>query len=1028
MRRTLFHDTRYPLAASAPIDPRDAAATGLVAWWPLVTAGGSRTFPGAAGVEPPLALSSPAPAWSPDPVVGAALAASGDAAWASIASSPRFNFSAITAAIWFRWSASGTNRAVFSRWSSPSESWILRAAGYLNRPAFNISTTGGNYLASSPASCNDDRWHHLVGTFDGASIRLYVDGLLHDSAAAAGSLHNPNVDIYLFRYSGAPTSGDYFIGSLADARLYSRALSAPEVWQLWDPATRWRVGAARRRRVSRHSARAAASATLACTTTASAAGAVASLAGATLAGTTAGDAHATLRRVTKSATFEPPAWGEFESGPTVAGAGAAITQSAAAAFIDTDAGHHEAGVRITLGAGDGSAYLEMPVAQASRSHARVMLRVPALSGGTADVLAAVDDDNSTLASLRLEPAVDRLRLVLPGGAAVSYTILPGDWNRWRCVEVTIDHTAGAGSLFIDGVEVGTAAASELVGSPAAAWRAGALYKDHAAAGTVDLDAWTIGPSRLGPPLVRATRDTLDDPARWLMVCNTAFAGSRDWAEAYRWARRIPHANVLALALPTTETIDATQAAALRAMLRDYLDAAGLSLQVAGVLLGPGVPGLVATDNPDTPQAIGDWLVGASASPLLNPHHAASVLSLARPTIDHTSGIIAVARMDAADADDAIALLTRALTIEHDHNDGDARRLFIDATTTDESVASAAERLDAWRASLDRMRLRVPTIAASEAETWSVFEHDGFFWGWRGATATSESFAADSGDRVFAFALPGSGGGSPLLRTTGGWARAAIDAGYASAATSAMPTGGDAVPDAGAFFESLRRGWTLAEAWLAACPKLGAGLTLVGDPLMRVTFPREGWDVYGPAASAEAIDFTRPTLALRAAEREAVLPEAARPIAEGKAVYAVRRVDEHGRSEAGLAIARIETIGGEIASSSPLAPAWPDYDGWPIGVSNGRVVAQALWDRPCRHASIASVTLEAIEAGGEPAFLATLTPGAWVSRVEASVAITSTPRRFRWRVVSSAGGEAVTPWSAPLSRSATDAIPLHVQET
>ena len=67
-------------------------------------------------------------------------------------------------------------------------------------------------------------WHHLVGTFDGATYRFYLDGQLIGSTA--GSLGSPNSQPLLIGDSGDCAG---FQGLLQNVRIYSVALTAQQV-------------------------------------------------------------------------------------------------------------------------------------------------------------------------------------------------------------------------------------------------------------------------------------------------------------------------------------------------------------------------------------------------------------------------------------------------------------------------------------------------------------------------------------------------------------------------------------------------------------------------------------------------------------------------------------------------------------------------------------------------------------------------------------------------------------------------------
>ncbi|OJI06564.1 hypothetical protein BK004_02895 [bacterium CG10_46_32] len=78
---------------------------------------------------------------------------------------------------------------------------------------------------------NDNVWHHVVATKNGASKTIYIDGVYSNSSSAASSLLANNINLYVGRYT---LSSDYYLsGSIQDVRLYNKALSAAEIKELY---------------------------------------------------------------------------------------------------------------------------------------------------------------------------------------------------------------------------------------------------------------------------------------------------------------------------------------------------------------------------------------------------------------------------------------------------------------------------------------------------------------------------------------------------------------------------------------------------------------------------------------------------------------------------------------------------------------------------------------------------------------------------------------------------------------------------
>ena len=106
---------------------------------------------------------------------------------------------------------------------------------------FYVSKGHGSTYAQSPdAGQNvwDGNWHLAVGTYDGTTIRLYVDGNQVGSGTVwGGSLEYlllSSNDFYIGNYPGC--ADHEFMGSIDDVRVWNRTLSASEISGLVPPA------------------------------------------------------------------------------------------------------------------------------------------------------------------------------------------------------------------------------------------------------------------------------------------------------------------------------------------------------------------------------------------------------------------------------------------------------------------------------------------------------------------------------------------------------------------------------------------------------------------------------------------------------------------------------------------------------------------------------------------------------------------------------------------------------------------------
>ena len=109
--------------------------------------------------------------------------------------------------------------------SSPSDGYSL----YIDT---NEAPTMGRWLSSAEQSVAAPSlpvgiFTHVVGTYDGATLRIYLNGTLAASAAATAAIIGPSTDLAI----GASRNGTYgyFVGSLDEIALYDRALSPERI-------------------------------------------------------------------------------------------------------------------------------------------------------------------------------------------------------------------------------------------------------------------------------------------------------------------------------------------------------------------------------------------------------------------------------------------------------------------------------------------------------------------------------------------------------------------------------------------------------------------------------------------------------------------------------------------------------------------------------------------------------------------------------------------------------------------------------
>jgi hypothetical protein len=115
--------------------------------------------------------------------------------------------------------------ALYAHDGAPQGNGFAGPAGYL-RPAPANSTTDQGVRQASHTAIPLNAWTHIATTYDGASQRFYINGVLVATKAQTGSIAAGNQPL---RIGGNNVSGEFFRGVIDEVRVYNRALAAAEI-------------------------------------------------------------------------------------------------------------------------------------------------------------------------------------------------------------------------------------------------------------------------------------------------------------------------------------------------------------------------------------------------------------------------------------------------------------------------------------------------------------------------------------------------------------------------------------------------------------------------------------------------------------------------------------------------------------------------------------------------------------------------------------------------------------------------------
>lgn len=131
----------------------------------------------------------------------------------------------ISVEAWVRTNVNGVYKKIFTNGSAVGVYLSLGPAP--NNIYFGVVTNGTSAFTGSATSLSTTSYSHLVGTYNGSAVSLYLNGTLLSSTAASGTI-STGATTYI---SGYPSGGERWDGAIDAIKVYNRALSASEVTQ-----------------------------------------------------------------------------------------------------------------------------------------------------------------------------------------------------------------------------------------------------------------------------------------------------------------------------------------------------------------------------------------------------------------------------------------------------------------------------------------------------------------------------------------------------------------------------------------------------------------------------------------------------------------------------------------------------------------------------------------------------------------------------------------------------------------------------
>jgi len=103
--------------------------------------------------------------------------------------------------------------------------YLMASSSQYDQPAAGGTWVGGNQNTFGVSLLEVNTWTHLAATFDGATVRLFVNGAQVASQAQTTPLATTNGTLQI----GADSYGEFFAGRIDEVRIYNRALTEAEI-------------------------------------------------------------------------------------------------------------------------------------------------------------------------------------------------------------------------------------------------------------------------------------------------------------------------------------------------------------------------------------------------------------------------------------------------------------------------------------------------------------------------------------------------------------------------------------------------------------------------------------------------------------------------------------------------------------------------------------------------------------------------------------------------------------------------------
>ncbi|MDX2359554.1 MAG: T9SS type A sorting domain-containing protein [Crocinitomicaceae bacterium] len=123
------------------------------------------------------------------------------------------------------WATNVWENVIISKdgWASGEQGYSLRS-GASGTLSFNIGTLGAWIEVTSAPVMSTGQWYHVAGTYDGTTLKVYINGEEVGSTAYTGAISASTYDVTLGRITYTAGGARYFDGEIDEVKIWGSAL------------------------------------------------------------------------------------------------------------------------------------------------------------------------------------------------------------------------------------------------------------------------------------------------------------------------------------------------------------------------------------------------------------------------------------------------------------------------------------------------------------------------------------------------------------------------------------------------------------------------------------------------------------------------------------------------------------------------------------------------------------------------------------------------------------------------------------